>query len=214
MQARDWLETWEIEQIRFHKAEVHPDLLRHSKRLLGKAKHRVLVPLCGKTLDMPWLVSQGHEVVGIELSPIAAEAVFEENGLAFSMRRRDGLNFYEGPNLTIICGDIFKVRREHVGDPDRVWDRAAMVALSPSVREAYVAKIRELASPGHILLSAFGYDETLKDGPPYAIPQKQIRRIYPEMEVLAVSEDVDSLCQEWRDLGLESWLTTTYLIDI
>jgi thiopurine S-methyltransferase len=148
------------------------------------------------------------------LSPIAAEAAFEESGIPFSMRRRDDLNFYEGTGLTIICGDIFKVRREHVGPCDRVWDRAAMVALSPSVHAAYVAKITELVTPGRILLNAFTCDQSLRDGPPFATPQRQVRALYPEMEVVGVVEDIESIRQTWRDLGIESWITTTYLIDV
>ena len=214
MRPRDWLEKWEQEQIGFHKAEVHRDLITWAPRFLAGGKHRVVVPLCGKTLDMNWMVEQGHEVVGIELSPIAAEAVFEESGRPFTLQRRDGLNIYEGGDLTVICGDIFKVGRQHVGNADRVWDRAALVALPPSLRDAYAAKIRELAPEGQILLNSFAYDPTKRDGPPWSVPQKMIRGLYPEMEVLQISEEIEQIRQAWRDLGIDSWLTTTYLIDI
>ena len=214
MKAEDWLEKWRVAQIGFHKDEVHTDLLRWSRRLLDSGPHRVLVPLCGKTLDLDWLVRQGHEVIGIELSPLAAEAVFEESGRPFSMRRRDGLDFYESTGLTILCGDIFRVQRTHVGEPDRVWDRAAMVALPPAVRTAYTEKIRELAAPGRLLLNAFEYDQSLRDGPPYSIPQRHVREVYPDLEVLRVEDEVDSIRQAWRDLGITSWITTTYLIDL
>jgi len=212
MKAEDWLEKWRITQIGFHKDVVHADLLRWSGRFLDGGSHRVLVPLCGKTLDLDWLVRQGHEVVGIELSPIAAEAVFTESGRPFTIRHQDGLAIYESPGLTILCGDIFTVQRAHVGDPDRVWDRAAMVALPPEVRSDYVAKIRALAGPGRLLLNAFEYDQSLRDGPPYSVPQSQVREVYPDLEVLHEEDQVDSIRQAWRDLGIRSWLTTTYLI--
>ncbi len=214
MNAQDWIETWEAEKIAFHRAEVHTDLIRWSKRFLDGGHHRVLVPLCGKTLDMDWLIQQGHEVVGIELSPIAAEAAFEESGREFSMRRRDGLNFYESADLTVICGDIFDVRREHVGNVDRVWDRAAIVALPRAIRDEYAKKIHELAAPGKMLLSAFGYDQTKMEGPPFSVPQAEVRRHYPELEVVEIEEQIDNIRPAWKEYGLESWLATTYLIDI
>jgi Thiopurine S-methyltransferase (TPMT). len=34
----------------------------------------VLVPLCGKSLDMDWLLDAGYKVFGIELSNIAIQA--------------------------------------------------------------------------------------------------------------------------------------------
>lgn len=48
---------------------------------------RVFVPLCGKSLDMIWLAQQGHEVIGVELSPVAVEDFFRENGLNPVQRR-------------------------------------------------------------------------------------------------------------------------------
>ena len=37
------------------------------------------MPLCGKSLDMVWLAAQGHEVLGVELAPLAVEQFFAEN---------------------------------------------------------------------------------------------------------------------------------------
>lgn len=31
----------------------------------------VLVPLCGKTLDIDWLVDQGYDIIGVDVSEIA-----------------------------------------------------------------------------------------------------------------------------------------------
>ena len=39
------------------------------------------MPLCGKSLDMVWLAAQGHEVLGVELAPLAVEQFFAENEL-------------------------------------------------------------------------------------------------------------------------------------
>jgi len=214
MKAEDWLEKWRIQQIGFHQDAVHTDLVREAPTFLDGGPHRILVPLCGKTLDLDWLVRQGHEVVGIELSSIAAQAVFTESGRSFEIRHQDGLEIYEGHGLTVVCGDLFRVEPAHVGQPDRVWDRAAMVALSPETRSAYAAKIRELAAPGQVLMNAFAYDQRLRDGPPWSLPEDQVRAHYDNVEILHQEDQVDSIRQAWRDLGITSWITTTYLITL
>ena len=41
-----------------------------------------MVPLSGKTLDMPWLAAQGQRVLGIELSERAIKSFFLEQELS------------------------------------------------------------------------------------------------------------------------------------
>ena len=65
MKPEFWKERWVRGEIGFHQAEVEPGLVTH---LGGLAPTRVLVPLCGKSLDLAWLATQGHQVVGVELS--------------------------------------------------------------------------------------------------------------------------------------------------
>ena len=45
--------------------------------------------LCGKSVDLEWLVTQGYEVVGVELAEFAAQTFFAERGLD-PTRRADG----------------------------------------------------------------------------------------------------------------------------
>jgi thiopurine S-methyltransferase len=42
---------------------------------------RVLLPLCGKTLDIHWLLSRRYRVAGSELSKLAVEQLFSELGV-------------------------------------------------------------------------------------------------------------------------------------
>ena len=63
-----WLQRWQENNIAFHRSEANPLLVTHFKAL-GLAKgSRVFVPLCGKTKDIAWLLSQGYSVEGAELS--------------------------------------------------------------------------------------------------------------------------------------------------
>ena len=45
----------------------------------------VLVPMCGKTVDLHWLCARGHAVTGVELSPIAVHQIFTDNSIPFEV---------------------------------------------------------------------------------------------------------------------------------
>ena len=79
MQADFWHARWANNQIGFHLDEINPYLMRHLSRLRLQAGERILVPLCGKTLDLAWLAAQGLEVLGVELSEKAVSDFFEED---------------------------------------------------------------------------------------------------------------------------------------
>ena len=68
MEPKFWHERWQQSKLGFHQAEANGDLLRHSHVLPPPGAHRrMLVPLCGKSLDMIWLRQAGFEVVVVTL---------------------------------------------------------------------------------------------------------------------------------------------------
>mgnify|MGYP001582329041 FL=1 len=52
MDSQFWRERWARNQIGFHLPEVNPYLQRHWPRLALAQGAKVLVPLCGKSLDL------------------------------------------------------------------------------------------------------------------------------------------------------------------
>ena len=76
MEHQFWHEKWEINELGFHQDNFNPPLVKHWRTLDIPAGSKVFVPLCGKSLDMLWLVEQGYEVFGVELSEIAAQSFF------------------------------------------------------------------------------------------------------------------------------------------
>src|SRR5665647_3863458 len=98
MEKDFWLERWEQEQTGFHQNEINPYLRQHWQHLAGNGP--VFVPLCGKSLDMLWLRKQGLDVVGVELSPIAVEAFFEENALIPPRVNRDKFDRFDAVSYT------------------------------------------------------------------------------------------------------------------
>ena len=76
-----WQERWARNEIGFHLREVNPYLQRHWPDLELASGAQVLVPLCGKSLDMAWLAGQGYRVLGVELAESAVIAFFAEQEL-------------------------------------------------------------------------------------------------------------------------------------
>jgi thiopurine S-methyltransferase len=61
-------------------------LEKHLERLTAKKeKLRFLFPLCGKAVDIAWLASMGHTVVGIEFVENAIEQFFQEQNIKFTV---------------------------------------------------------------------------------------------------------------------------------
>jgi len=75
-----WHQRWEKNEIGFHERKANPVLVTHFNELSLAKGSRVFVPLCGKTLDISWLLSNGNRIAGAELSQIAIEQLFIELG--------------------------------------------------------------------------------------------------------------------------------------
>ena len=139
-----WLKFWRDERTDFHQSLVNPLLVKFWPSLELEPGSRVFVPLCGKSLDMIWLAQQGHEVVGVELSPVAVEDFFRENGLKPAQWKLGQFTLWNDGKLNILCGDYFALAQTDLGHFDTVYDRAALTALPENIRGQYVAQLRKL----------------------------------------------------------------------
>lgn len=176
MKAEYWLERWQSGHISFHRADANPRLIDNHQRVLGECL-RVLVPLCGKTVDLEWLVVRGHEVVGVELSELAAKDFFAERGFTPERSEHDGFIEYRYGEVRILVGDFFAVTPDVIGYFDGAYDRAAMIALPPELRAAYTQKLQSLMAPkGRLLLVTLHYDA--EGGPPFNVPPEEVRAAY------------------------------------
>ena len=127
--GKEWLDRWVEGRTGWHEPGGNAGLQSHWTASDG----RVLVPLCGKTPDLAWLASRGHEVVGVELSDIAARGFFEDQGLDYTVSTHGGQDRYEGRDapITIVCGNYFEFDDEPF---DGLYDRGAYVAIDPAMR--------------------------------------------------------------------------------
>lgn len=67
---------WQEGRIGFNQSTVNPLLTEYFNRLNLTAGSRIFVPLCGKSIDMVWLATQGYDVVGVELVETAVQEFF------------------------------------------------------------------------------------------------------------------------------------------
>ena len=147
MTGRDnelWQQCWRDRQTGFHQQATNDLLIRFWQTLGLKPAERVFVPLCGKSLDLLWLAAQGHAVIGVELSPIAVQAFFEENGMVASLSQHGSFTRWQSGGLEILCGDFFDLAATDLGDIAAVFDRASLTALPEDIRHAYLAHLRKI----------------------------------------------------------------------
>lgn len=175
MEAQFWHDRWNADEIGFHEDFPHPLLRRHWPAARLAPGSRVLVPLCGKSADLGWLADLGYEVIGVELSEVAARAYFEHNGIKPLVKRDTTFVVYRDDNLSIYVGDFFRANARLLGLADAVYDRAALIALPPDMREAYVKKLATLMAPrARMLLIALEYPAGLINAPPFSVDALEI----------------------------------------
>lgn len=189
MQADFWHQRWSNQQIGFHLEHVNPHLLRHYAALALSPAQRVLVPLCGKTLDIGWLLAQGVRVVGAELSEIAVQALFSALGLVPVSRQVGALMHYQAGPLEVWQGDLFALTAAQLGQVDAIYDRAALVALPPEMRGPYGLHLRQLSNTARQLLISFDYAPTLHAGPPFSVNAAELHMHYGTHYALHLLED-------------------------
>lgn len=179
MEPSFWLDRWQKNEIGFHAEQVQPALIKHWPALGVAEGARVLVPLCGKSLDMVWLASRGHKVIGSELSEIAINEFVREQSLAYvTVMESETFRFYGASPYELYCGDFFALDAQAVG-ATAAYDRAALVALPPAMQQRYAAKMAELMPRGSkVLLISLDYDPNEMQGPPHNISRARVRELF------------------------------------
>lgn len=166
MEKDYWLERWEREEIGFHQNEINLYLRQYWQELNLAPDSKVFVPLCGKSRDMLWLSEQGHSVLGVESSAIAAQAFFTENGYNPHHAARDKFDYYYAGGIQILRGNFFDLSKQDLTKVGAVYDRASMIALPPEMRERYVRWLLSILPPAtKTLLITVDYDQQEMAGP-------------------------------------------------
>ena len=205
-----WHNRWKSQQTGWHRAEYNDLLVKHWSTIGAAARGEVLVPLCGKSLDMLWLAEQGHSVVGLEMVKQAVETFFQEQGLKAESTALEQHTKHVHSPFTLFHGNVCELKPKSV-QADAWYDRAAMIALPVESREAYVAQLRQQTKPGAVgLLITFAYPQDQMQGPPFSLQDEHVHQLF--------SEGFDVECLETRELedekgrGLSSLSTSVFKI--
>lgn len=194
MEAGFWHKMWASGVVGFHQADINAFLKTYWPKLGLQGAEEVLVPLCGKSLDMVWLAEQGHDVLGVELSQAALDAFLVENQLPAVPVQHHLFCGYELEKMTLLCGDFFHLSAPECVDVKAVFDRAALVALPPLMRQSYAQHLAKVLPAGaKILLVNLEYGDDPSMGPPFSVPEAEVVALFEpafDWEKLGQSEAV------------------------
>lgn len=201
-----WQKRWQMGNTRWHRSDVHPSLAKYFDSRILQDKFpmggaRILVPLCGKTVDMAHLALKRkvNEVVGVDGVPQALQEFIEENPDLEIQETNQGIGIWKGFSTTLINADFFELDLVTAGGTfDGAWDRGALVAIEPRLRAAYVQQLGTLVS-GTILLSTYVRPNgDTSTGPPFSIDEAEVRRLFdqPWVESIQVLEEHSALAME------------------
>lgn len=175
MKAEFWLNKWKLDEIGFHQESTNEALQAHWPSVHVPSGGSVLVPLCGKSLDMRWLAEQGHAVIGIEVSALACEAFFDALELKPEAGKTGTLRTLSAGPYRILLGDFFAATAADIGPVAGFYDRAAMVAMPPRMQPSYAAQLLRLLPAGAAgLVNCLEYPPGAMEGPPFPIDQERL----------------------------------------
>lgn len=204
MEPDFWHQRWQGNLIGFHQNEFNPYLLEYWPQLELDEGSGVLVPLCGKSLDMLWLAER-HSVHGVELSPRAVEDFFAEQHLESSRREADGFSVCETTGITLYCGNFFGLSPAMLGEIGSVYDRAALIALPADMRARYVSHLNGLCPAGtRMLLVSIAYNQAEMSGPPFSVEDAEVHALFDADWRVELLQENDILAGEakFRERGL------------
>ncbi|CAA6809342.1 MAG: Thiopurine S-methyltransferase (EC [uncultured Sulfurovum sp.] len=201
MEADFWHKLWETNNTGWHLDDTNPLLETFFSELQLKENSRVFIPLCGKTLDIVWLLSHGYKVVGAELNEIAIKELFKSLSVEPKIKKLGELTLYQAENIDIFVGDIFELTAESLGKVEAIYDRGALVALPQEMRVAYSALLKQISKTAPQLLINFEYDQTLMDGPPFSISKAEIEIHYAESYAIKLLKSFELKAGSFKQTG-------------
>jgi len=180
---------------------------------------RVLVPLCGKTRDLKWLLDQGVEVIGVEWCINVVDELFHEAGLAkdSDVEESESCLLKEDSALSgafrVLQGDFFALNEINLKGPvDAVWDRDAFSAVNLEDRKRYVDVLKAVLKPGaKILMDTPQFDSEEYDGDPHPVSDGDLMNFFEDfhIEFLESSNELD---ESWSKCGLTAFDKRLHLL--
>ena len=195
--AEPWLDRWQEGRIGWHEEDGNASLKKHW-RVTGRT---AFVPMCGKSVDLRWIAAQGNRVVGVELSDIAIESFFAEQGLAFRIMEDELLRYdATGIDLSIYCGNLFDLTSICC---DAHYDRGALIAVPAAQRSAYALHVHSLLTDNaEQLVITLDYDDEIAKGPPFPVGDEELLTYWPHLDCVEQRDDIANAPPKFLDAGL------------
>lgn len=215
MQESFWLQRWHANQIGFHARQVNGLLQRLWPAVAGSSDAAVLVPLCGKSLDIAWLAARGHRVIGVELAEVAVAAFFAEQGVEPVISEEGAFKVYRHGGVELLCGDFFALEARQLQNCALFYDRAALIALPAEMRERYVSHLSSVLPAGSKgLLVTLDYDQALMDGPPFSVSDAEVQGWSGRVWRSELLESQDALEPRFEARGLSYMNERAYRLQL
>ena len=148
---------------------------------------------------MLWLASQGHHVLAVELSPLAVEQFFDEQGVQPAIHESTAGRHFVAGSIELICGDVFDLDAATLSGCVGIYDRAALIALPVDMRRRYAAHLADVLPAGsRMLLITLDYALAEMDGPPFSVGAEEVAALYSDRWQISRLERRDSLADEPR----------------
>jgi thiopurine S-methyltransferase len=220
MEHTFWHHKWEQNQVGFHLNYVQPLLIRNLDLFQFNTgsveQNRIFLPLCGKTLDIGYLLAKNYSVVAVELSEIAVQAVLQALDLRpdnpVTISEWAGGKCYQAKHLQIYVGDFFALTQGDIADIALVYDRAALIALPEPLRTDYAQHLAHITEHAPQLLITLDYDQTVAGGPPFAVSTQRIEVLYGDTYSIQLIEEADIIEEEphFKAKGLTAFYERAY----
>lgn len=210
-----WLGKWRRNEIGFHEPQGNRLLQVLWDRVGVPADTAVLVPMCGKTVDMVWLRSRGHRVVGVELTEEAVVAFFAEQGLEPVRAPAGRFERWSAEGIDILLGDLFDLTPEAVSGAGAFYDRAALIALPGAMRGRYVDVLRRcLGGDTRGLLVTLDYRPADETAPPFSVAPAEVEALFGDWLRISplLREDVLAATPSLSQRGLAELYESAYVL--
>nr|XP_056710551.1 thiopurine S-methyltransferase [Euleptes europaea] len=215
----EWLKKWQLRNIGFHIEQGHPLLKKYLDIFLnGRNGLKIFFPLCGKAVEMKWLADLGHHIVGVEISESALKEFFTEQNLAYSeetVPEIPGAKLLKNTsgNISLYCCSIYDLTSTVAGKFDAIWDRGSLVAINPCDRERYANLMLSLMNwRCCCLLVTVSYDPNKYKGPPFYVPDSEVKRLFGQRCDIKQLEKIDGFTERHRTWGLDYLWEVMYIL--
>lgn len=153
MSKQLWKAKWKRNDIAFHQHAINPLLQQYLPTLGLSAGDSLLVPLCGKSVDMGWMKQNGFRVIGVEVSEIAIQACLDAMQIKPVCKQHGRFMRWTHENIELWCGDIFDLSLTDLSEVKALYDCASLTAFPAPVRIQYVHHfLQNLPQHSQILL--------------------------------------------------------------